>query len=304
MQPVQIGTRSVGPDEPTFIVAEIGINHNGSVETARQLIDVAVECGCDAVKFQKRTVDVVYTKEELAQPRESPLGLTNGELKYGLEFGSHEYEAIDEYCQKRGIMWFASPWDEGSVDFLEQFNPPCYKIASPSLTDDDLLRHIRSKGRPIILSTGMSDLPMIEHAVEVLGHDNLVLMHCTSFYPTIETRENHGLSMLNLRGIETIRHHFNVPVGYSSHDTGIMPTYAAVVMGAAMVEKHITLYRAMWGSDQAASIEPDDVRKLCRMIREFPHARGDGTIKVYDEELPIMQKLRRKHGVWANKFAS
>ncbi|MCH8048897.1 N-acetylneuraminate synthase family protein, partial [Patescibacteria group bacterium] len=180
---VKIANKTIGEGEPVFIIAEIGINHNGSIENVKKLIDVAVESGCDAVKFQKRTIDVVYTEEELAKPRENVFGDTNGDLKRGLEFGEKEYEEIDQYCKEKEIMWFASPWDEGSVDFLAKFDNPCYKIGSPSLTDDNLLKHIRSKGKPVILSTGMSTPEQIHHAVEVLGEDDLIILHCTSTYP-------------------------------------------------------------------------------------------------------------------------
>ena len=295
---VKIGEKLVGDGQPTFIIAEIGINHNGSIETAKNLIDVAVKCGCDAVKFQKRTVDVVYTKEELAMPRENPFGHTNGDLKRGLEFCQKEYEIIDTYCKKKGIMWFASSWDEASVDFIDQFNPPCYKIASASLTDDGLLKHTRSKGKPIILSTGMSTLPMIKHAIEVLGRNNLVVMQCTSAYPQKIEEGDHGLGIINLQAIKTLERKLRLPIGFSSHDTGIIPTYAAVVMGACTVEKHITLYRAMWGSDQSVSIEPNDLERLCKMIREFAFIKGNGIITIYPEEIPIMEKLRRVHGKW------
>lgn len=298
MQNVQIGNKLIGDDQPVFIIAEIGINHNGSLSTAKNLIDMAARCGCDAVKFQKRTVEIVYTPQELAMQRESPFGNTNGDLKHGLEFGVEQYSEIDRYCKVKNILWFASPWDEQSADFLEQFDPICYKIASASLTDDGLLRHIRSKGKPIILSTGMSNLPMIKHAVDILGSHDLVLMHCTSVYPTKLDEGDHGLSSLNLSGIKTLKTHFKIPIGFSSHDTGIIPTYASVVLGACVVEKHITLYRAMWGSDQAASIEPHDLERLCRMIKEFRLAKGNGIIKIYPEEIPVMKKLRRKYGIW------
>lgn len=294
---VQIGNKQIGDNQPVFIIAEIGINHNGSLSTAKNLIDMAARCGCDAVKFQKRSVEIVYTTDELSTPRESPFGKTNGDLKRGLEFGIEQYTEIDRYCKEKNILWFASPWDEQSVDFLEQFDPICYKIASASLTDDELLKHIRSKDRPIILSTGMSNMPMIEHAVDILGKNELVLMHCTSVYPTRIEEGDHGLSSLNLAGITTLKQ-FGIPVGFSSHDTGIIPTYASVVLGACAIEKHITLYRAMWGSDQTASIEPHDLERLCRMVREFRLAKGDGIIRIYPEEIPIMKKLRRKYGVW------
>lgn len=293
---VKIGEKVVGSDQPVFIIAEIGINHNGSVELAKRLIDVAAACSCDAVKFQKRTVDIVYTKEELEKSRENPFGPTNGDLKRGLEFGKKEYDEIAAYCRGKRIAWTASCWDEESVDFLDAYKPPFYKIASASLTDDGLLRHTRSKGRPIVLSTGMSDLPMIQHAVQVLGEENLIILHCTSAYPSdVATTPSDILKSVNLKAIDTLKKEFpNVPIGFSSNDTGIMPTYAACAMGACMVEKHITMYRAMWGSDQMVSIEPRQLEDLCRMIRELRVACGDGIIRIYDEEIPIMKKLRRK----------
>lgn len=181
---VKIGNKIVGDNFPCFIIAEIGINHNGSVELAKKHIDLAIKAGCDAVKFQKRTVDIVYTKEELAKERKSVFGNTNGDLKRGLEFGYEEYSEIDKYCKEKGIIWFASCWDEDSVDFIDQFDVPCYKIASASLTDDNLLSHTKSKGKPVLLSTGMSTMDEIRHAVEILGKDNLVIYHCTSTYPS------------------------------------------------------------------------------------------------------------------------
>ncbi|MBI4823869.1 MAG: N-acetylneuraminate synthase family protein [Nitrospirae bacterium] len=283
---VKIGEKNVGDGNPCYICAEIGINHNGSVDIAKQLIDVAVTAGCDAVKFQKRTIEVVYSAEELAKPRENPFGTTNGDLKRGLEFGYEDYTEIDRYCKEKGIQWFASCWDEGSVDFIEQFSPPCYKIASACLTDDNLLRHNRRYGRPIILSTGMSTMQQVGHAVKVLGREELILLHCTSTYPSKP-------SELNLAGIATLRERFGTPVGYSGHEVGLATTYAAVVLGACMVERHITLDRAMWGSDQAASVEPQGLQRLVRDIREYQVARGDGIIRVYESEEPIIQKLRR-----------
>ena len=289
MKTVRIGSREVGPGQPTFITAEIGINHNGDLDIARQLIDVAAAMGCDAVKFQKRTVDVVYTPEELAKPRESPFGTTNRELKEGLEFGIDEYREIDRYCKERGIMWFASCWDEGSVDFIEQFAPPCYKIASASLTDDHFLHYTRQTGRPIILSTGMSTMDEIRHAVEVLGEDDLILMHCTSTYPS----KHHEL---NLRVIQSLQAEFSCPVGYSGHEVGLQTTLAAVVLGPRAIERHITLDRALWGSDQAASVEPHGFARLVRDIRVIETALGDGVKQVYESELPILTKLRRVGG--------
>jgi len=283
---MMIGDRAVGHGHPCFIVAEIGINHNGDLELARRLIDAAADAGCDAVKFQKRTVEVVYTPEELARPRENPFGPTNGDLKRGLEFGEAEYREIAAHCKRRGLLWFASCWDEASVDFMERFDLPCYKIASASLTDEDLLRYHRRTGRPLILSTGMSTMDEIRRAVSILGQKDLVILHCTSTYPS-QPEE------LNLRTIETLRKEFDCPIGYSGHEVGLQTTLAAVVLGACVVERHITLDRAMWGSDQAASVEPHGFARLVRDIRVIERAMGDGVKKVYESELPIRRKLRR-----------
>ncbi|MGI9136232.1 MAG: N-acetylneuraminate synthase family protein [Candidatus Nanopelagicales bacterium] len=286
MKDVVIGGRAVGPGNPCYVIAEIGINHNGDMTLTKLLIDEAVNAGCDAVKFQKRTVDVVYTPEELAKPRENPFGETNGDLKRGLEFGKEQYAEIDDYCRSKQIAWFASPWDEASVDFLEQFKVPCHKVASASLTDDNLLRHMRATGKPIILSTGMSTLEQIDHAVEVLGRDNLVILHATSTYPA-------QYEDLNLRVIPKLEERYGVPVGYSGHETGIASSVAAIAMGACMVERHITTDRSMWGSDQAASLEPSGLNRLVRDIRLVESAFGDGQKRVLDAEIPIMEKLRR-----------
>lgn len=295
MPTVKIGDKLVGPGQSCFIVGEIGINHNGSLNLAKRLIDMAITAGCDAVKFQKRTVDVVYTPEELAKPRENPFGPTNGDLKRGLEFNQTEYDEIDQYCRERNMLWFASPWDEASVDFLEQYNPPCHKIASPCLTDDGLISYIQSKKRPIILSTGMSDMGMINHALSVIGNQNLVILHCTSVYPKITSAGLENLGMVNLKVIEEFKRLFHpVPIGFSSHLSGIMPAYAAVAKGACVVESHITLERALWGSDQASSLEPIQLTNLCRMIRELEVAEGDGVKKIYPAEIEVMKKLRRK----------
>lgn len=284
---VKIGKNLVGEGQPCFIIAEIGINHNGSVDLAKKMIDIASATGCDAVKFQKRTVDVVYTPEELAKERASVFGNTNGDLKRGLEFGKEQYNEIDKYCKKKGIMWFASCWDEGSVDFIEQFNPPCYKIASASLTDDELLKYTKSKGRPIILSTGMSTMEQIRHAVSILGEKDLIILHCTSTYPS-DAHET------NLKVIETLKSEFNCPIGYSGHERGITPSIIAAAMGACVVERHITTDRTNWGSDQAASLETSGLYHMVRDIRAVPSLLGDGKKVVYASELPIIKKLRRK----------
>lgn len=286
---VKIADRIIGDGRPCFIIAEIGINHNGSVNLAKKMIDIAVTTGCDAVKFQKRTVDIVYTKEELAKERKSVFGNTNGDLKRGLEFGEEEYREIDEYCKKKGIMWFASCWDENSVDFMEKFDIPCYKIASASLTDDNLLKHTRSKGKPIMLSTGMSTMEQIRHAVSVLGEDNLIILHCTSTYPS-------NSEETNLRVIETFRKEFTCPIGYSGHERGVTPSVLAAALGAAVVERHITTDRTNWGSDQAASLEMAGLYHLVRDIRQTPDLLGDGIKVVYPREIPIIEKLRRVKG--------
>jgi N-acetylneuraminate synthase len=283
---VKMAGKMVGEGSPCYVVAEIGINHNGDLSIAKKLIDVAVASGCSAVKFQKRTVDVVYTAAELARIRESPFGTTNGELKRALEFGKDQYAEIDSYCKSKNIVWFASPWDEASVDFLETFDVPCHKIASASLTDDHLLRHIRSTKKPIILSTGMSTMSQVDHAVEVLGKGGLILLHATSTYPATYDE-------LNLKVIPVLAKRFGVPVGYSGHETGIASSVAAVALGASMVERHLTLDRAMWGSDQAASLEPNGMQRLIRDIRLVETSFGDGEKRLLDREKPIMEKLRR-----------
>jgi N-acetylneuraminate synthase len=286
MKHVQIGNKIIGENKPTYIVAEIGINHNGDMVLAKKMIDIAVNAGCDAVKFQKRTIDLVYSKEELDKSRESPWGNTNRMQKEGLELDEDQYTEIDSYCKEKSIHWFASCWDRKSVDFIELFNPPCYKIPSALLTNHKLLYHIKSKCRPIILSTGMSSIPEIKKAVKVLGEDDLVILHCTSTYPTI-------VDELNLDVILSLRRMFDVPIGYSGHETGVLPSVVAVSLGACMVERHITIDRTLYGSDQPASLEPKGLKTLVRDIRLLPVIRGDGIKRVYDSEIPIKQKLRR-----------
>ncbi|MDQ6678170.1 MAG: N-acetylneuraminate synthase family protein, partial [Acidobacteriota bacterium] len=283
---VSLGGRRVGDGQPSYIIAEIGINHNGDLDLARRLISVAVAAGCDAVKFQKRTVDVVYTPAELGAARESPFGTTNGDLKRGLEFGVEDYRQIDRYCKEVKMPWFVSAWDEAALDDMDEFDMPCLKIASASLTDDRLLRHTRAKGKPVILSTGMSTLEQIDHAVDVLGKDNLILLHACSTYPA-------HYEELNLRVIPQLRERYGVPVGYSGHETGLPSSIAAVALGACIIERHITIDRAGWGSDQAASLEPNGIGRLVSYIRLVERSMGDGEKKVYERELPIIKKLRR-----------
>lgn len=285
---VKIGDRVVGDGHPTYIVAEIGINHNGSVDIAKLLIDAAVKAGVDAVKFQKRTPEICTPRDQWDKMRETPWGYIRYiDYRHKVEFGQDEYQEIDRYCREKGITWFASVWDTPSVDFLEPFNPVAYKIPSAALTDHELLRHVRATGRPVILSTGMSTMEQIREAVEVLGTENLIIMHATSTYPC-EPDE------LNLRMIQTLKKAFpEVPIGYSGHEVGLVTTAVAVALGACMVERHITLDRAMWGSDQAASVEPGGFQKLVKYIRVTERALGDGVKRVYESEIPAMKKLRR-----------
>jgi N-acetylneuraminate synthase len=285
---VRIGDRLVGDGQPVFVVAEIGINHNGSLELARKLIDGALLAGCDAVKFQKRTPELCVPREQWHVERDTPWGrMTYIEYRHRVELGAREYEAIDRYCRERGILWFASCWDEPSVDFIERFDPPCYKAASASLTDHALLRTVRATGKPLILSTGMSTMEEIEAGIAVTGQDDLLVAHATSTYPC-------PVEQLNLRMIHTLKRRFpDVPIGYSGHETGLAPTWAAVAMGATFVERHVTLDRAMWGTDQAASVEVVGLVRLVANIRDIERSLGDGVKRVYPEELTARRKLRR-----------
>ncbi len=283
---VRIGHRHVGEGQPGFFIAEIGINHNGDLELARKLISAAVLAGCDAVKFQKRTPELCVPPEQRNLMRETPWGVMSYmDYRHRVEFGRADYEAIAQYCRLHDLLWFASCWDARSVEFMEAFEPPCYKIASACLTDDDLLRRHRETGRPLILSTGMSTLAEIDRAVEVLGTEKLILMHCTSTYPA-------KIEELNLMAIGTLRERYGVPVGYSGHEVGLSTTIAAAVLGACIVERHITIDRALWGSDQAASIEPQGFSRLVRDIRAVESGLGDGVKRVYESEKPIIARLR------------
>jgi sialic acid synthase SpsE len=289
-----LGEKTVGPGHPVYVTGEIGINHNGELENAFALIDAAAEAGCDAVKFQKRTPEVCTPRDQWDIERDTPWGrMTYIDYRHRVEFDEEGYRAIEAHCAKRGIDWFASPWDVESVAFLEKFGVPAYKVASASLTDDELLRAMRATGRTVILSTGMSTPRQIRHAVEVLGSANIVLCHATSTYPA-------KAGELNLRMIHTLQNEFpNVPIGYSGHETGLQTSLAAVALGACFIERHITLDRAMWGSDQAASVEPGGLQRLVRDIRTIEESLGDGVKKVYDSELKPMEKLRRVKGVVA-----
>ena len=286
MTTVRIGNRLVGAGQPCLVIAEAGINHNGSVEIAKQLCTAAAEGGAEIIKFQQRTVSAVYSEEELERPRESHFGTTNGDLKRGLEFGTDEYAEIDAHCKSLGLMWGASPWDTDSVDFLEDFDVPFYKVASASVTDSALLWKLRNTGRPVILSTGMSTPSEINAAMSILDSNETVLLHCTSTYPTLGDE-------INLRMIQTLKRQWTVPIGFSSHEVGIAASVAAVALGACVVERHITLDKTMWGSDQSASLEPDEMARMIADIRTVEVALGDGVKRVYDSEVPIREKLRR-----------
>ena len=285
---MQLGKRMVGDGYRVYIIAEIGINHNGDLDIAKKMIDAAVHAGADAVKFQKRTPDIATPPEQKNQMRETPWGyITYLNYRYKVEFNEEQYAEIDRYCREKKIDWMVSVWDEPSVDFMEKFDTAVYKIPSASLTDFNLIRKAQATGKPLILSSGMSTMEQVKHGVEVAGGKDLVMMHCTSTYPC-EPDE------LNLRMIGTLRSEFaNTPIGYSGHEVGLVPSAVAVAFGACMVERHLTLDRAMWGSDQAASVEPAGFERLVKYIRVTEASLGDGVKKVYRSELGSMKKLRR-----------
>jgi N-acetylneuraminate synthase len=286
---IEIGDRKIGEGLPVYIIGEIGLNHNGDINIAKKLIDIALLAGCDAVKFQKRTPELCVPKDQRDLMRETPWGrMTYMEYRYKVEFGEQEFLEIKRYCIEKGIQWFVSCWDTESVDFMEKFEVPCYKIASASLTDHDLIAKILSTGKPIILSTGMSTMDEISSTVNLLGQDNLIILHCTSSYPSKPEEVNLGM----LRTLKNEYH--NVPIGYSGHEVGLQISLAAVAMGAVVIERHITVDRTMWGSDQAASVEPGGLLRLVRDIRIIENALGDGVKKVYESERQMINKLRRK----------
>jgi len=284
---IKVGNRLIGAGQPTYIIAEIGINHNGSLENAKKLIDGAVKAGCDAVKFQKRTPHLCVPKDQWLIMRDTPWGpMTYIDYRCKIEFGEAEFAQIDLYCREQGIDWSASCWDEPSVYFIQQFNPPFFKASSSSLCDHDLLLKMKRTGKPLMISTGMSNQQEIESAVAVLGEDNLMIAHSTSTYPC-------PLEELNLKMIETLAQEYpRAVIGYSGHETGLSTTYAAVALGAAFVERHITLDRTLWGTDQAASVEIHGIDTLVRHIREVEKALGDGIKQVYQSEMAARKKLR------------
>jgi N-acetylneuraminate synthase len=285
---VTIGSRVVGGGRPSYVIAEIGLNHNGDVDIARKLIDVAADAGADAVKFQKRTPEIATPEHMRDMPRDTPWGrMTYLDYRRRVEFDREQYIEISDHALLRGLEWFASPWDVPSIAFLEDLGVVAHKVASASLTDVELLEALRDSGKPVILSTGMSTIEQIDAAIAVLGTDRLVLMHATSTYP-MEPEE------ANLRMIPSLRDRYpGVPVGYSGHERGLQISLAAVALGAVAVERHITLDRTMWGSDHAASLEPAGLQHLVRDIRVIEAALGDGVKRVYPGELAPMAKLRR-----------
>lgn len=294
---VKAGNRMVGEGEPVYIIAEIGINHNGCLQTAKRLIDGAVFAGCDAVKFQKRTPELCVPFDQRHLERDTPWGrMSYLDYRRRIEFGADQYAAIDRYCKERGIQWFASCWDEPSVCFIEQFDPPLYKAASASLIDHSLLAAMRATGKPLMISTGMSTMEEIEGAVRAVGTEKLLIAHSTSAYPC-------PVEQLNLQMVKTLRMlHPGVPVGYSGHEVGLAPTFAAVALGVHFVERHVTLDRAMWGSDQAASVEIMGMHRMVRSIRDIERSLGDGIKQVYESELGSLRKLRR--GITASRSSN
>lgn len=285
---IKIGEQYVGDGFPTFVIAEIGINHNGSVELAKKMIAGAMAAGADAVKFQKRTPELCVPKEQWYIERDTPWGrLTYIDYRCKVEFSKEQYAEIDRFCKDNFIMWSASCWDNESVDFIEEFDPPFYKAPSASLTDISLLNKMQSTGKPLIISTGMSSMAIIEESVNSLYTNNLLIAHSTSTYPC-------KLEELNLNCIITLREKYKYnPIGYSGHKVGLAPTWAAVVLGANFLERHITLDRAMWGTDQAASVEIGGFIRMISNIRDIENSLGDGVKRIYDSEIPIMKKLRK-----------
>jgi len=285
---VSIGNRKIGDGHPAYIIGEIGINHNGDINVAKKLMEVAKNAGADAVKFQKRTPELCVPEHQRNQMRDTPWGyITYLDYRYKVEFGEEAYTEIDRFAKEIGIDWFASSWDIPSLEFIERFNPPAHKLPSALLTDLELLRAYRATGKPLIVSTGMSTLNEIKAALEIIGEENLILCHTTSSYPCPPEE-------LNLRMLQTLREMTSLcPIGYSGHEVGLVPSAVAVALGACLVERHITLDRAMWGSDQSASVEPQGLASLVKYIRVTERSLGDGVKRVYDSELSSLSKLRR-----------
>ncbi len=284
---LKIGKHVIGEGHPVYIIAEIGINHNGDIKIAEEMIRAAKNAGVNAVKFQKRTPLLCVPPEERTKMRETPWGyITYLEYREHVEFGQEEYSRINDLCKELDIDWFASVWDEEAIDFLEQFDPIAYKVPSASLTDNVLIDKLNATGRPIILSTGMSTMEEIRRSVSHFDMDRLAITHATSAYPC-DPKE------LNLRMVETLAAEFDCPVGYSGHEVGLIPSVVAVGLGATIVERHFTLDRAMSGTDQSASVEPSGMARLVKYIRVTEQALGDGVKKVYDSEIPSRNKLRR-----------
>jgi len=284
---VQVGDRMVGEGMPVFIIGEIGNNHNGDMKIAKKIIDAAYVAGCDAVKFQKRTPELCVPMDQRTKMRETPWGyITYMEYRYKVEFEEEEYQEIDRYCKEKGMMWFATPFDVESVKFLEKFDMPLYKVGSALRTDTEVLNQIRKTGKPIIMSTGMSTMEEIEGTVKEIGVEDLIVLHCTSAYPCPPAE-------LNLKMVDTLLKKFPCPIGYSGHETGLATTVAAVALGASAVERHITLDRSMWGSDQSASVEPVGLQRLVKDIRIVEEARGDGVKKVYESEAAQRERCRK-----------
>jgi len=280
--------KKIGTGHPVYIIAEIGINHNGSLDNAKKMIEAAAAAGCNAVKFQKRTPELCVPKDQWNIERDTPWGrMTYIDYRHKVEFTKEDYAEIDLFCRVQGIDWFASCWDEEAVDFIEQFNPPLYKMASASLTDHALIEKTKATGKPVMISTGMSTMQEITDGVNFIGLKNLLIAHSTSAYPC-DPKE------LNLLMINTLQGMYpHTPIGYSGHETGLATTLAAIVLGATFVERHFTLDRAWWGSDQAASVEPQGMTRLVKDIRDIEFALGDGVKKVYDSELSARKRLRR-----------
>jgi len=284
---MKIGNKKLSIDKPSYIIGEIGINHNGSLKIAKELIDIAANAGCDAVKFQKRNPEIAVPDHQKNVMRETPWGyITYLDYKYKVEFEKKEYDQIDKYCKMKKIDWFASCWDIDSVDFINNYDPPAHKIASASITHKDLISKIRDSKKPILMSSGMSTIEEIKNSISILNQNEMCLMHTNSTYPS-------PLNELNLNAIKTYIDMFpDYIIGYSGHETGLIPTIASVALGARVIERHITIDRSMWGTDQSASVEPQGLKYLVDNIRAVEKSLGDGIKKVSEGEKKMRLKLR------------